>query len=236
MITAKVHREVWKYSSVCDASIAALMDAAQRETARYLCGDTSDDAPAFELFRRAICERNERAWAALFDVYGGIVGAWVRMHPAAPADRADDVYWMNRAFERLWAAVTPERFALFPTVAALLRYLKMCVHSVLLDARRVPDATCIEALAPYLVDTRAVGATAVEEQLRAQALWEAVVLHLHDDADRLVATLCLVLDMKPREVYERHTEVFASVAEVYRAKRNLLERLQRSAMIRDFLD
>ena len=59
---------------------------------------------------------------------------------------------------------------------------------------------------------------------------------LLDQAERLVARLCLVLDLKPREVYERHPDRFADVADVYRVKRNLLERLRRSPAIRRFLD
>ncbi len=69
-----------------------------------------------------------------------------------------------------------------------------------------------------------------------QELRRAIDAELHDEAERLVAHLCLVLDLKPREVYERHPDRFADVADVYRVKRNLLERLRRSPAIRRFLD
>ena len=40
---------------------------------------------------------------------------------------------------------------------------------------------------------------------------------------------------KPSEIFATHPELFDDVADVYRIKRNLLERLRRSARIRTFL-
>jgi hypothetical protein len=47
--------------------------------------------------------------------------------------------------------------------------------------------------------------------------------------------LSFVLDLKPGEIQERHPELFASVDDVYRIKRNVVERLRRSPQIREFL-
>ena len=49
-----------------------------------------------------------------------MVRAWIRRHPAAAAAGEDDEYWVNRAFERFFIAVGPERFGTFPSLAALL--------------------------------------------------------------------------------------------------------------------
>ncbi len=83
-----------------------------------------------------------------------------------------------------------------------------------------------------VVDAEAVAAG----EVAVQELRRAIDAELHDEAERLVAHLCLVLDLKPREVSARHPDRFADVADVYRVKRNLLERLRRSPAIRRFLD
>ena len=63
----------------------------------------------------------------------------------------------------------------------------------------------------------------------------AIAAEVQDEAERRVAYLCFVLDLKPREVQERHPELYATVDDVYRIKRNLLDRLRRNPAIRAFL-
>ncbi len=221
-------------------SLAEIARLCREETAKFLKRLPSRDEFCYELLRRAIGERDQAAWDAVFAQYRGVVLAWVRQHPAGSAVREDDEYWVNRSFERFWSAVGPERFALFPNLATVLRYLKLCAHSVLLDAVRAlgpqPPVPLTEqavagGAAGGVVDAEAVAAG----EVAVQELRRAIDAELHDEAERLVAHLCLVLDLKPREVYERHPDRFADVADVYRVKRNLLERLRRSPAIRRFL-
>jgi hypothetical protein len=58
---------------------------------------------------------------------------------------------------------------------------------------------------------------------------------MQDEAERRAAYYCFVLDLKPREVQERHPELYGSVDDVYRIKRNVLDRLRRNPRIRAFL-
>jgi hypothetical protein len=50
-----------------------------------------------------------------------------------------------------------------------------------------------------------------------------------------VAFLSFARDLKPAEIASRHTALFASVADVYRIKRNIIERLRRNPEIQGFL-
>src|SRR5919197_3581923 len=96
----------------------------------------TDDARDYELLRRAICERDDDAWAAVLERYTRLVRSWVRQHPTAADHPGDEDARVNRAFERFWRAVTPERFAGFANLASLLMYLKMCAGTVTLDEVR----------------------------------------------------------------------------------------------------
>jgi hypothetical protein len=58
---------------------------------------------------------------------------------------------------------------------------------------------------------------------------------LPDEAARLVVYLSLVRDLKPRAIQACHPGRFASVADVYRVKRNALDCLRRSAAVRETL-
>src|SRR5919199_3624661 len=126
---------------------AVLPRRCREETMRFLRGDPRDDSYCFELFHRAVAEREHDAWEAIMTQYRGIVLAYVGQHAAAALVREPDDYWVNRAFQRFWMAVRSDRFDQFRDLPGLLKYLKLCVHSVLLDevrARRLGSLTSLE--------------------------------------------------------------------------------------------
>jgi hypothetical protein len=214
-----------------------LVWACEDENRRRLRGETHRDDFSRELFRRAICERDAAAWESLFTLYRGLVASWVRQHPASETvpEREDCV---NLVFERFWIAVGPQRFEEFPSAAALLKYLKMCVHTVLIDevrARRVaqqslaawPAAETFAAAA----DVGAVAAARVADD----ELWDLVAREVTDEAERLLLYLTAGLDLSPRQICARYPRVFGSVRDVYRIKRNVLDRLRRNRSVRRHL-
>jgi DNA-directed RNA polymerase specialized sigma24 family protein len=220
-----------------EMSLAELGRRCREETLRFLRGEARDDAFCLEVFERAVVRRDEEAWAAIISQYRGIVLAYVRQHTFSAMLSEQDDYWINRAFQRFWSAVGPERFGQFPDLAALLKYLKLCVHSVLLDearARRAGPTSGLDevpetAAAPTNAERSVVGKLAGEQ------LWQAILRELQDEPERIVAYLSFVRDLKPAEIVERHPEHFDSVADVYRIKRNVVDRLRRSLEIRAFL-
>jgi hypothetical protein len=217
--------------------LAEIAARCRDETARFLRKEETEDAFCYEIFRRAIVERDAAAWEAVYAQYRGVVLAWVRRHPMAVASDEDDAYWVNRAFDRFWGAVGPERFAAFPTMAALLRYLKLCAHSSLMDTVRASHAARFEPLSEQAAEASEEPDTAdtVVDTLAGGDLWAAIQAEMQDDGERHVAYCCFALDLKPREIYERRPDLFATVDDIYRIKRNLLDRLRRSPKIRAFL-
>jgi hypothetical protein len=218
--------------------LAALAAHCREETDKFLRRETTHDIYCFEIFRRAIFDRDESAWGAVFAQYRGMVLSWVRRHPVATQTREDDDYWVNRTFDRFWTAVGPERFGAFPGMAALLRYLKLCTHSVLLDDVRGRGAARSESLDDRVaesIETPDVADAAIG-QLAGGDLWDVILTEVQDEAERRVAYDCFVLDLKPREVQARHPQLYGSVDDVYRIKRNVLDRLRRNLQIRGFLE
>lgn len=217
--------------------LAELVSACRAETGKFLRRESPNNAFCRELFRRAIADSNQAAWDAVVAQYSGLVVAWIKHHPAWPSVREDEDYWVNRAFERFWLAVGPEQFPAFHHLGALLRYLQLCAHSVLMDEVRRRSVVTVEPLAP-----QAAGADAGPDierlalgELAERELWRAIADEVQDEAERLVAYLCFAAEWKPREVHQRYPDQFRSVADVYRVKRNLVDRLRRSPQIREFL-
>src|SRR5690348_4722507 len=63
-----------------DIAIEQLLSACRAETAKFPRPEPSHDRYCFELFRRASCERDQAAWAAISGAYQPIVAAWFRDH------------------------------------------------------------------------------------------------------------------------------------------------------------
>ena len=209
----------------------------REETVRFLRGEPRDDAFCFEIFQRAVVGRDDEAWEAIVGQYRGIILAYVGQHTAAAILREPDDYWVNRAFQRFWSAVGPDRFPSFPDVPALLKYLKLCVHSVLMDevrSRRAGTLTSLDEV-PETAPAESDAERSVVGKLAGQQLWAAIARELQNEAEETVVHLSFARDLKPSEIFERHPELFASVDDVYRIKRNVLDRLRRNANVRAFL-
>jgi hypothetical protein len=218
-----------------DLPLAALVRRCQEETGRFQRQEASDERFCLELLRRAICDRDEPAWAAVFAQYVPLVRGWLRQHPARPAAGESDEFWANRVFERLWQHLGPAEFPTFPHLGALLRYLKTCVHGVLIDAARARQTRLSAASRDQAMHTVVVEeATRVVEALSGEALWAAIVAEVKPGAELVVARCCFVEGLMPREVCARHPELFATVGDVHRIKRNVIERLRRSETLRAF--
>ena len=78
--------------------------------------------------------------------------------------------------------------------------------------------------------------TAAVGQIAGRELWRAVLDELRDESECLVAQLSFVDGLTPREIRGRHPERFTEVDEVYRLKRNVIDRLRRSQAIQQLLD
>ncbi len=219
--------------------LASLSEVARRcheETERFFHRLAHDTQYCYELFRRALAQRNSEAFAELMHNYRGLVEGWVRRHPKFGDTNEDVEMFAQTAFERLWMAIPPARFGRFVDLRSLLKYLQMCTHCSIADYLRAreptfplepddPDAPTREPVAPEASLTLA----------ERGEIWNAVLAEMRSDKERVVFNCCYALEMKPSEVYEEHGDVFASVQEVYRTKQNVLERLRRNEGLRRFL-
>jgi hypothetical protein len=218
-------------------SLSDLARACAEETSKYKRGEAAHDRYCLELLRRAVCDRDGAAWEIVLAQYRSLVLAWVRQHPASASQGEDGDYWVTRAFERFWMAVGPDRFGAFDHLAAVLRYLKMCVHSVLMDEARARSSRSTEPLDELESDLpdRQDVESEVLGRVSGRDLWTVIERALADEGERRVIYCSFSLEMKPAEIHQLHPELFVTVADVYRVKRNAMDRLRRSAEIAQYL-
>lgn len=209
---------------------------AQRES--YLRGEPSSQECALELLRRAISEHDDAAWEAVIQQFGGMIRAKIRRHPARASVSGDEDYWLNLTFERFAAAVSSEKLAGFSDLPAVLRYMAMCAHSVMMDelrCRRRRRETSLDEVPDDLILESDVE-RAVLSELAASELWDAVMQEIADPQEGIVARLSFVRGYKPAEIHAEHPESFPTIHHVYRAKRNLVDRLRKSARLQGLVN
>jgi hypothetical protein len=193
---------------------------------RRSVNETTGEA-TYDLFRRAICEADASAWAAIATSFRGLVLASIRAHPGSYRLASDDD-WVCRALERFWHAVTPARFGDFPDTPSLLRYLKLCASSAYLDVirdQRRHAALDLDEAEPARLVGPDLEATLLDDHA-ARELWAVVVSLLKDDDERTVAELSWVRGLTPREILAGDAARFGSIAQVYQIKRRILDRLR----------
>ena len=220
-------------------TLAGISHRCARETELFFRRQSYDPRFCFELFRRAIEGRNQQAWEAIYTQYRPQVAVWVNRHSAFPDSGEEVQYFVNRAFEKMWIALTPDKLSHFPNLKSLLRYLQMCVHSVIVDQVRRAEQAVVGLQAEDLVAEGVTGGQVVEKQaldrVHRQELWDQIDSRLRSEKERQVVYGSFVLGLKPRELYAQFQETFRDVNEVYRVKENVLARLRRDAEFLELL-
>jgi DNA-directed RNA polymerase specialized sigma24 family protein len=183
---------------------------------------------SYELFRQAVVDRDTFAWAMLAGRYRSLMIAWARRCQAARATHESCEDLADRAFARAWAALSPERFADFPSTAALLAYLRTCVTATAIDSARAQAAYERATSSLAANDTPSPEQIALE-QLGRDELWELISRLVSSEAERVVVVERFVFDLPPRTIHSRHPALFADVPAVYASLRNVRERLRRNA-------
>lgn len=227
-------------------SMLTLQDLARHcaeETDHYYHSQKYDPQFCFEIFRRAIIERDQLAWEMILSQYQPLVMKWVNQHPGFLSTGEEVEYFINRAFEKIWIALTPEKFSKFTALASLLSYLKMCVHSVITDQNRALQFSALEeAAADQSPILKASGDShlsiedqALEQDYR-QQFWQSIQTRLQDEKEQRVVYDSFFLALKPREIQKLAPNLFTSVAEVYLIKQNILARFRRDEELNKFIN
>jgi hypothetical protein len=205
----------------------------------------------YELFRRAVRDGDETAWGAIYSGYAPKVEVWVKGHLLYEPYLEEPQFFANRAFEKMWARVSPERLGEFAGFAPVLRYLQMCVHSSLVQFLRgrekterldeyVDPVTEREALsASTAPPIEAPAGAGVEERAyvpsRAEELWDLLEARFQGENEHRLVYDHYVLGLRRQAILSRLAEVYASADELDAAREAFLGRLRRDKELTDFL-
>ncbi len=219
----------------------AVEDLAQKcaqETDLFFTQHDCDSSYGFELFRRAVRNNDERALEVVITQYQPLVARWVDRwmykHPDFLLINEEPQDFIAQAFERFWVSFTPAKFDKSQNLAAILRYLQMCGHSVITDAwRKFRRVRLEQEMGDDEQEFSQPGSTP-EDLLQNDEFWQLIRKKSRNPKEYTVVYASFRLALSPREILAEYPGVFRDIKEIYRHKANLLDRLERDDEIKDF--
>lgn len=232
-----------------DLPLDALVGLCQEQMALYREQKLSDPASCFEIWRRALQQRDEAAWEAIHRLYINIVRGWIRKQTGQwPRLPFEEESLINGAFFRTFRSIPPENFERFPSLSKLLQYFKLCCISEVLDTLRHYNAVAPEL--PSLDRGRdgdedgqdeisnLLSPDNVEEAASNQAdrtrFWKVVERHLPKAADKAAIFARFVEGLPPREILHFYPQYFADIEAVNRCLKNGLWRLRQDPELKNW--
>jgi len=208
--------------AVSTMSVSALSERCMSEISHYRRGEVNDHRHCLELLRRATVQRDEYAWECLQQQLREIVLSWMRQHPnkeAACCLDSEENY-VTQAFERFWHATLQHQNLEFASFATALLYLRAGLNCVILDTLRTHSRLREMALP----EPGFPGEPVVEDSMDSGEVWEILQKILSDVRERRLAYLLFHCGLKPREIVRFCPREFTDVHEIYRLRRNIMER------------
>jgi hypothetical protein len=208
--------------SFASLSIDELARRCAEETEKFARRTPSDDLFCFELLRRALADRVSEAFTRIYQIYERRVLGWVLGHSRFHQTGEEATYFVSSAWSAFYFRMRGPAFAGFAGLAPALAYLKVCVHTEIMQYLR----------AQHGPGTLPLGETAEPAHLpdlgaraAAQEIWRRVVALLPDEQDQLLAHAMFVEGLPPRRIVAAypgrwHDERAVSV-DIFRIRRTL---------------
>jgi hypothetical protein len=220
-------KEIVKLDRRLDAmSLEYLAERSMQEMNKYRRREVSDDAYCLEILRRAIVQRDNVAWIVLQRHFSDNIRQWLNGHAyrALALHYETEQTYIDDTFRRFWQAVSDQALA-FATIAGALSYLRLCLHCAIMDTLRAFARVNIERLPDFGHPDE----PQVEDSYHEDDLWDAIRSVLSGNREQRVAYLHFHCNLKPREIIRFCPGEFKNEEEIYRLKRNIMERILRNA-------
>jgi hypothetical protein len=207
-------------------SLATLEKRCQQEMINYRKGEVYDDRYCLEIFYRALKKQDDQANELLLRSFRGMAISWLRSHPryeSAMRHESEENYVVE-AFARLWNA-RHDKSTNFETLGAALFYLKRSLLTAVQDTLRFYEKQMAQLPEP---GGAALDEPVAQEEDDGRELWEVIESFLPTQREKDLAFLLYHCNLKPREIMQYRPGMFSNVHEIYRLRRNIIDRLERN--------
>lgn len=216
-------------SSVERLPVDELAARCQEDTQRFRHEQVSETEHCFELLRRALGDGHTEAFTRVYHIYEPQVRQWVYSHSRFSQTGESADYFVSSALTSFYFALRGDKFANFDLLPKVLSYLKLCVHTAIMQhLRKTPPASVTE-----LSDETSGGYSAhFDAGLNASAVWERICELLRDDDDRHLAHCVFVQSLKPAQIVDEFPERYETARQVSVALQRIRRTLRRDDDLR----
>jgi hypothetical protein len=224
--------------SVASLSVDDLAMRCAHETDQFNHRQASDPRFCFELLRRALAEGSPDAFTLVYQTYERQVTNWVYSHPKFEQTGESAEFFAAHALRSFYFALRGPKFERFPSLPQILSYLKLCVHTAVVQYLRDQQPQ----ITTPLLDTHTLAYHPdLDTHAVAAELWQHICSLLPDERDRMLARLVFVQGLRPREIvaalptyWRDEREISVTLYRIRRTLRNDAE-LQRRVGVIDTL-
>ncbi len=211
--------------SLSTLSLPVLAEYCLSELNSYRHGVPASNQYGLELLRRALLQRDPLAWEAVQQCFKETLLRWMERHSLrSVACRFDsEENYVALAFARFWQATAGNQAIEFKTLGAALRYLRASLHGTILDTLRAYS----RPQEVSLPEAGEAGEPLAQERADGRQLWEVIRSLIPNERELRVAYLLFNCGLKPREIVHFCPQEFSQVEEIYRLRRNIVDRLLR---------
>jgi len=216
-------------------SIDAIIEGCQTEATQPR---DQESGYCFELFRRALEDEEPTAWLAIDAQYRQLIMRWGSDYaPDLPTEEIARI--VPDALPKFWQSLTKSTVPLidrFAHIGALLKYLKQCTSSVLIDYRRQFQRRerirqrlelANQTLSISQEDEQELVDRLEQEQLLQQIrAW--IQTHVTDVEEQQVLYLSYQVGLSPAQIAARYPDQFPEAQLVRRIKERILKRARRA--------
>jgi non-ribosomal peptide synthetase component F len=162
---------------------------------------------------------DQEAWNWVQLCFGGMVRGWLRRHPqrAVACRLQSEENYVAQAFERFWQATACNQQVELDTLTALLQYLRASLHGAILDILRTHERLGVTPLPEP-------GEPRVEDSTDSSEVWESLQARLLNPREKRLAYLLFHCGLGPREIVRFCPQEWSDIQEIYRLRRNIMER------------
>jgi hypothetical protein len=184
-------------TSIAHIPLDDLTQRCVEETEKFNRRQPNDPQFCFELLRRALAEGISEAFTHVYRVYERQALRWVYSHSRFEQTGESADFFARSALSNFYFALRGAKFERFAELPQVLAYLKLCVHTAIIQYLRDQQPSIIIPLDD-------VGEAAYTPDLATRAdaaeLWAHIERLVSDERDRLLARCIFILDLKPRQI------------------------------------
>jgi len=210
------------------------------EIKNHYRGLQNDEQFCLEIFRRALIDGDNDAWAALREQFQPNILYWLRHHTRGREALEIDLEqnYVNDTFSRLWQWGHNQKANFnhlgefnsqkgFDSLPGALRFLHDCLHSLIMDRMRT---LARQQAVPLRTTDSSIPSTSEAHVLR-QELWSTIRATLSDTQEFRIIFLVYHEGLKPRQILQLCPDEFDDIKEVRRLMKNAMDRLRRHDVI-----